>query len=116
MKATFTNLWFQNSETVVGSPKSVDLPFKRVSARAIIVRRRDGCVLGTLHRQGGRFAFPGGAVEDGESTLKAVQRELAEENIVLVDPEWLSEIAIDYYEGFQELNVWHLVVVEDASS
>jgi len=87
-----------------------------VSARAIIVRREDGAILGTLHRKDGRYAFPGGAVEDNEKVEDAVLRELQEENITLMDSDkgWRERITVDYYHGYQELSVWYLFVVKDA--
>jgi len=114
MRANYTDVWYLKGQEISGSQKAVDLPFNRVSARAIIVRREDGSLLGTLHKQGGMYALPGGAVEDGESTLQAVIRELTEENINLINPEWLPSVAVDYFEGYCELSVWHIVLVEDA--
>jgi 8-oxo-dGTP pyrophosphatase MutT (NUDIX family) len=115
MKAEFNRVSFLNNEEVKGPQRIVHLPFDRVSARAIIIRRCDGKVLGTLHRQGAHFAFPGGAVEDGESTLQATKRELVEENIVLANAEWLPQFAVDYFDGYKELSVWHLALVDDAA-
>jgi 8-oxo-dGTP pyrophosphatase MutT (NUDIX family) len=117
MRAEYQDVWFVAGKTIQGEDKDVRLPFKRISARAIIVRRRDGAVLGTLHRAGGRYALPGGALEDGESTLQAVRRELEEERIELVDPDDSVEedIVVDYFGGYGELSVWHLFTVADAN-
>jgi len=87
-----------------------------VSARAIIVRQTDGAILGTLHRKNGKYALPGGAVDDNEKVEDAILRELQEENIILIDSddEWRERITVDYYHGYQELSVWYLFIVKDA--
>ena len=114
MKAQYTDVWFDQGKEIPGSTKSVNLPFKRVSARAVIIRRKDGFIIGTLHRKDGKYALPGGAIEDGESTEQAVRRELAEENINLFSPEWDSGLVVDYFDGYGELSVWHIVIVDQA--
>jgi len=113
MKAQYTDVWFDQGKEIPGSAKSVKLPFKRVSARAVILRRKDGFIIGTLHRKDGKYALPGGAIEDGESTEQAVRRELAEENINLSNPED-SGLVVDYFDGYGELSVWHIVIVDEA--
>ena len=115
MKCEYTEVWTVGGEEIAGQQKTVLLPFKRVSARAIIIRKRDGAILGTLHRHGGRYALPGGALEGGESTLEAVLRELDEENIRLLEPDKSLEtaFAVDYFDGYGELSVWHLFPVVD---
>lgn len=116
MECTFADKWFLQGQEILGEEKTVFLPFQRVSARAIIVRVRDGALLGTLHRKGGKFALPGGAVEHGENSLEAVLRELGEERIRLIDPlEPLGEpLVVDYFDGYGELSIWHGFVVRDA--
>ena len=114
MKAEYTDVWYADGQEIIGLAKTVGLPFKRISARAVILRRKDGFLLGTLHRQDGRYALPGGTVEDGESTAQAVKRELAEENIILINPDWDSRVAVDFYDGYRELSVWHIAIVDDA--
>jgi 8-oxo-dGTP pyrophosphatase MutT (NUDIX family) len=113
MKAQYTDVWFDQGREILGSEKSVNLPFRRISARALIIRRKDGCIIGTLHRDNGRYALPGGAVEDGESTEQAVSRELAEENFNLISPEWERRVVVDYFDGYGELNVWHIIIVDN---
>lgn len=115
MKAEYEDVWFDRGFEKTGDPKTVELPFRRASARALIVRRNDGAILGALHREGGRYALPGGAFEDGESSAEAVVRELAEENIKLInsDDEWKTQIAVDYFDGYQELSVWHIFLVDE---
>jgi hypothetical protein len=116
MRAEYTEVWIHDGVETIGPKKVVRLPFGRVSARAIIVRKADGAILGTLHRQDGRYALPGGAVENGESTLEAVLRELDEENISLIDPDDAADeaMAVDFFGGYKELSVWHLFLVDDA--
>lgn len=86
-----------------------------MSARAIIIRQEDGAIVGTLHRKNGRYALPGGAVENNEKVEDAILRELQEENITLIDSDdgWRERITVDYYNGYQELSVWYLFVVRD---
>lgn len=117
MKSEFTEVWYENGVEITGGHRMVHLPFKRASARALILRRDDGAILGTLHRVGGNFALPGGSIEDGESSAGAVMRELAEENIHLIEASrfWENRVAVDYFDGYQELSVWHIFDVEDAS-
>jgi 8-oxo-dGTP pyrophosphatase MutT (NUDIX family) len=116
MRSEYTEIWNVAGEEILGQNKVVDLPFKRISARAIIIRRSDGSIVGTLHRRGGKYALPGGAPEDGESILEAVVRELEEENIKLINPEQPSDedLAVDFFRGYAELSIWHFFVVEDA--
>lgn len=116
MKSEYTEVWTSNGVEVPTSQKSIILPFKRASARALILRKRDGAVLGTLHAVDGNYALPGGAFEDGETSQEAVLRELEEENIVLVnqDPSWRTDIVVDYFRGYGELSIWHIFVVDDA--
>ena len=116
MKAEYTDATFLQNRIEPGTFKRVSLPFKRLSARALILRKRDGAILGTLHRPDGQYALPGGAMEDGESTAEAVARELAEENIKLIgcDGRWRERFSTDYYPGYFELSVWHIFIVEEA--
>lgn len=116
MQARYKEIWFLKEKEILGQEKAVNLPFGRVSARALIVRRSDGAILGTLHRQGGKLAPPGGAVDDGESPDQAVERELAEENITLLgcSDDWRNRFDVSYFDGYKELSVWYLLDVEDA--
>ena len=113
MKAQYKDVWFEQDTEISGSTKSVKLPFRRISARAIIVRRKDGFIIGTLHRKNGDYALPGGALENGESTKEAVSRELAEENFNLLNPSWEPRVVVDYFDGYGELSVWHIIIVDD---
>jgi 8-oxo-dGTP pyrophosphatase MutT (NUDIX family) len=113
MKARYTDVWFDNDREIPGSEKSVNLPFRKISARALIIRRKDGFIIGTLHRKKGKYALPGGAVEDGESTKQAVARELEEENFILISPVWETRVVVDYFDGYGELSVWHIIIVDD---
>lgn len=116
MKAEYDDVMFIQGEEVPGTHKVIELPFRRASARALIVRRKDGALLGTLHHQGGRYALPGGNIDHGESAAEAVIRELREENIELTGSSdaWSSRIAVHFFDGYQELTVWYLFDVEDA--
>ena len=95
--------------------KNFPLPFDRVTVRAIIVRRDDGALLGVLHRKDGSYSPPGGRMEEGESPEQTVLRELEEEHITLVgrDPKWRERIAVDFFPGRGELNLWYVFLAED---
>ncbi len=116
MKAEYTPIFNQDGKVTRGPRKVVDLPFSRTSARAIIMRRSDGAIVGTLHSPDGRFALPGGVIDEGESPVEAVLRELKEENIELhgSDDQWRNRMVVSYFEGYRELAIWYLFVVDDA--
>lgn len=54
-------------------------------------------------------------MEEGETAEQALLRELEEERIILVgrDPKWRERIAVDYFSGKKELNIWYLFLAED---
>jgi len=116
MQTTYIEKGIKNGTTITGSQKTVTLPFYNISARALIVRRKDGCILGTLHRKGGKYALPGGAAEDGEDLAETVVRELEEENIRLIgmDADWQENIIVDYFKGYRSFALWYLIPVDDA--
>jgi ADP-ribose pyrophosphatase YjhB (NUDIX family) len=117
MKADYTETFFTgDGQAIPGAHKSVELPFSRVSARAIIVRRADGALIGVVHHRNARCALPGGVLDDGESAEQTVARELREENITLLgdDGGWRERMAVDYYPGYRELALWYVFVVDDA--
>jgi 8-oxo-dGTP pyrophosphatase MutT (NUDIX family) len=116
MKAIFNQVTYFGGQRVEWGEKQVELPFERITARALIVRRRDGALLGVRHTPQARFALPGGGVDNGESPSQALLRELNEEDITLVglDDVWQDRLAVDYFDGYKELTLWYLISVEDA--
>ena len=100
-----------NQDTMI----EVKLPFKKVTARAILLRRGDGCLFGVLHQANGKYSPPGGAVMEGESPEQALLRELEEEKIRLIAPDtkWRERMAVDYFAGRKELNIWYIFLVDD---
>ena len=115
MQTTYIEKGIKNGKIITGEEKTVQLPFFNISARALIIRRSDGAILGTLHRKGGQYALPGGAAEDGESLDETVMRELEEENIHLIgkDANWQENIIVDYFKGYRSFAVWYLIPVDD---
>ncbi|WP_445356748.1 8-oxo-dGTP diphosphatase MutT [Microbulbifer sp. ANSA002] len=78
-----------------------------------VVRRSDGKILiarrpDHLH-MGGRWEFPGGKVESGESVQQALTRELLEEVAIEVDQlQPLVEIQHEYAEKTVFLDTWQV--------
>ena len=95
--------------------KNFKLPFDKVTARALILRRKDGALLGTLHNPKGKYAPPGVAIKRGEEPEEALLRELEEEKILLLNPDskWRERLIVDYFHGKRSLNIWYLVMVDD---
>ncbi|NJN44146.1 MAG: NUDIX hydrolase [Anaerolineae bacterium] len=116
MKATFNEIVYYDGQTHDLGQKTITLPFHRVSARAIILRRSDGAILGVRHQPGRGVALPGGGVDGGETPAQALHRELSEEGFTLIgaDDDWRERFGVDYYAGYKELNFWFLITVEDA--
>lgn len=116
MEARFNEISYHKHPPRDHGPKTVHLPFERVSARALIIRRADGAILGVRHRPGMGMALPGGGLDDGETPLQAAIRELEEEQITLVNPGagWEERFGVDYYGGYRELNFWYVIAVDEA--
>ena len=116
MQATFHEINYYDGQTVDRGEKTVTLPFHRISARAILVRRADGAILGVRHGPTRMMALPGGGVDDGETPAQALRRELSEEGFTLIgaDDAWEARFGVDYYAGYKELNFWFLITVDDA--
>jgi len=116
MEIDFQEVFFRDNQCFTGERKRVQVPFSRVTARAIVLRQKDGAILGTQHHTDAPFALPGGAMEDGETAEQAVIRELEEENIRLIsaNADWRTRVGVDSYAGYGELSIWFVIVVEDA--
>ena len=113
MRVEYQDTLIVNGVEIKGDHKTISLPFTHISVRAIILRISDGAILGALHRPDGKYALPGGAIDDGETAEDALIRELDEEKIHLIssDENWRERIGVDYYEGYNELCLWYLFLV-----
>jgi hypothetical protein len=98
--------------------KDIELPFDSATAHAMIVRRRDGAVLGVLRQLDQKFLTPGGEILPGETPIQALIRMLDEHHIQLIDPDvnWEERLAVDYYRPGNQLTIYYLVLVEDVRS
>jgi 8-oxo-dGTP pyrophosphatase MutT (NUDIX family) len=114
MKTIYKETLIIDGKKHEGDQKMIYLPFGHVSSRAVIIRRIDGAILGALHRPEGKYAFPGGALDDSESAEEALVRELEEEGINLMgnDQNWQKRLGVDYYNGYNELCLWYLFLVD----
>ncbi len=71
------------------------------TGRVLIAQRPVGS------QMAGRWEFPGGKIESGESELQALSRELAEElGVTLVRAERMLQLTHEYPERRVELNMW----------
>lgn len=74
----------------------------RDAAGRVLIARRHAAA-----HQGGRWEFPGGKVEPGESVLAALQREFVEElSIDVCAAEPLLQVSHDYIDKRVLLDVW----------
>ena len=86
---------------------------KKIAVAVGIIENEQGeILLAKRHQhlhQGGRWEFPGGKVEQGETTLIALTRELQEEvaiNLVTAKP--VMVIEHDYGDKLVSLDIWHV--------
>ena len=86
---------------------------KKIWVAAAVIENSQGQILIAkrlehLH-QGGKWEFPGGKVEVGESALVALTRELKEEvNLTVKRASELVKLEHDYGDKFVILDVWHV--------
>lgn len=84
---------------------------KKVAVAVGVIERENGDILISkrhqhLH-QGGKWEFPGGKIEQGETTLSALTRELSEEVAITVSNATpLLLLEHDYGDKFVVLDIW----------
>ena len=77
------------------------------AGRVLIAQRPPGS------NMAGRWEFPGGKVDPGESELQALRRELAEElGVTLTSAEPMLQLTHDYPERRVELSMWRVTSYE----
>ncbi len=111
MKAIFSGIPNIND----GGEAVVDLPFSAAMVNAIVIRRRDGALLGQLFYNDRKYQLPGGFILDGESAAGAIWRILEESNLLLIDDDqwWQDRVAVDYHPENKALHLWYLFMVDD---
>lgn len=113
-------IYHGNTEINEGGKKrqkrSVELPFDSVTVKTILVRRRDGFILGMLFSDKDKYTLPGGVMNDSEKTTQAADRILEDNGIILEGPDirWRERISVDYFSGHRSLSVSYVIVVEGA--
>lgn len=86
---------------------------KKIAVAVGVIERSNGDILIAkrhqhLH-QGGKWEFPGGKVEAGESTLSALSRELIEEvSLTVIDATPFMLIEHDYGDKVVRLDILHV--------
>jgi 8-oxo-dGTP diphosphatase len=77
------------------------------TGRVLIAQRPPGSY------QAGRWEFPGGKIDAGESELQALRRELTEElGVTLISAEPMLQLTHDYAERRVELSMWRVSAYE----
>ena len=90
MKVECQDTLIVNGGELKGDYKIISLPFTQISVRAMILRISDGAILGALHGPDGKYALPGGAIDDGEKAedaLVSIQQRKHSFEAVAVCPE-----------------------------
>ena len=77
------------------------------AGRVLIAQRPAGA------HMAGRWEFPGGKIDGGESELQALSRELTEElGVKLLSAERMLQLTHEYAERFVELSMWLVTAYE----
>jgi 8-oxo-dGTP pyrophosphatase MutT (NUDIX family) len=92
-----------------------NLPFESASARAIIVRRKDGALLGVLNNANHQYAAPGGQIAAGETPAQTLNRLLEERHFHLIDSDvsWENRLSVDFTQSTNQLDIYYILLVED---
>lgn len=97
-----------NASSVVTDNAAAEVPWLHVVA-AVIVNATDDAILLARRpsdkHQGGKWEFPGGKVEAGESAAHALSRELEEELGILAEPTKMRPF-IEVRHRYPDKNIW----------
>jgi hypothetical protein len=91
------------------------LPFKHASARAIIVRRKDGALLGVLNNTDHKYEAPGEPIAAGDTAVEALFRFFEERHFLMVDSDvrWENRLSVDSSQNANQLDMYYIFLVED---
>ena len=84
---------------------------KKISvAVAVIINDLDQVLIAKRHQhlhQGGKWEFPGGKIEEGETAQRALEREIKEEvELTVLEATPLMVLEYDYGDKFVSLDTW----------
>lgn len=95
--------------------EEIVLPFEGAAAQAILVRRKDGAILGALYHGDKRYLLPTGQILAGETPVEALSRVLSQLKLQLIDPDvnWDSYLAVNYLPRKNQLGISFVLLVEE---
>ncbi len=76
--------------------------YSRVACRAIIIK--DDKILVSYETKNGRFMLPGGGLEDNETDIECIKREIKEETGYIIEPSSALFQIDEYYDDFKWTN------------
>ena len=91
------------------------LPFEHASARAIIIRRKDGALLGVLNNADHKYEAPGEPIAAGETPAEALLRLFEKRHFLMVDSDvrWENRMSVDFSQNVNQLDIYYIFLVDD---